>query len=733
MKRAILLFLFCFGISGAWSQQISVKSFKRLDTDLSARTAGVTDQNGDVCAIIKVVTGEKGFLFEGDGNGIVKTEEKTGEYWVYVPYGSRFLTVKHDRLGVLRNHAYGAKIEEACVYELVLVTGRVTTVVEQDAGGQYFVLRVTPPDAMVYIDDVYETGTDGVVTKFLSYGRHSWRVESNPYYHTEAGHVEITGDRKSERDVKLREAFGELSVASNPESGADVFVDGVKVGTTPCTVKRVVSGEHRVRVMKAQYVPEERVVTVADGQQTTSTFTLSATFGVLTLLTDADASIWVDGREVGTGRWEGHLNKGLHAVEVRKASHRPFRKSITVDAGERRTEQLGSPEPIYGMLDVNSTPADAAIRLNGKEYGTTPQIIRNLLVGDYSVELSKPGYAGVRENVTVEEGKMARLQLTLPSGRNVTIRTDRAGDALQVDGKPVGTSPLKLELSYGPHRIVAIRGEQRTEKSIEILENGDDPEVELSFVRWSSSVTAAQKAVLEKLVKNMVFVKGGTFQMGATPEQRNDAYDNEKPAHKVKLSDYYIGKYEVTQEEWKTVMGTTIEQQRDKAGKARFLFGVGSDYPMYYVSWEEAREFCTKLSQLTGLTFRLPTEAQWEYAARGGAKSGGYKYSGSKTIDNVAWYEKNSGNKAHPVGTKSPNELGIYDMNGNVWEWCSDWYGSYSSDAQTDPVGPSTGSYRVLRGGGWYGNARFCRVLYRCIDSPGNRYSNGGFRVVCLP
>jgi len=728
MKRAVLSFLFCFCIWGAWSQQISVKSFKRLDTDLSARTAGVTDQNGDVCAIIKVVTGEKGFLFEGDGNGIVKTEEKTGEYWVYVPYGSRFLTVKHDRLGVLRNHAYGAKIEKACVYELVLVTGRVTTVVEQDAGGQYFVLRVTPPDAMVYIDDVYETGADGVVTKFLSYGRHSWRVESNPYYHTEAGNVEITGDRKLERDVTLREAFGELSVVSNPESGADIFVDGEKVGTTPCTVKRVVSGEHRVRVVKAQYAPEERVVTVADGQKTNSTFTLSATFGVLTLLTDADASIWVDGREVGTGRWEGRLNKGLHAVEVRKASHRPFRKSITVNAGERRTEQLDSPEPIYGMLDVNSTPADAAIRLNGKEYGTTPQIIRNLLMGDYSVELSKAGYAEVRKNVTVEEGKTARLQLTLPSGRNVTIRTDRAGDVLQVDGKPVGTSPVKLELGYGQHRVVAIRGEQRTEKSIEVRESGGDTKVELRFgvlgkVRWSSSLTAEQKAVLEKLVKNMVFVEGGTFQMGATPEQGSGVYDDEKPVHSVTLSDYYIGKYEVTQEEWQVVMGNNPS------------YFKGDRLPVERVSWNDCQTFIRKLNALTGLTFRLPTEAEWEYAARGGAKSGGYKYSGGDNIDEVAWYGENySTGSTHPVGTKRPNALGLYDMSGNVWEWCGDWYGSYSSDAQTDPVGPSMGSRRVLRGGSWGRYAAYCRVSSWISNfNSARRDFSYGFRLVLLP
>ena len=227
----------------------------------------------------------------------------------------------------------------------------------------------------------------------------------------------------------------------------------------------------------------------------------------------------------------------------------------------------------------------------------------------------------------------------------------------------------------------------------------------------------------------MVYVKGGTFRMGATSEQGSDYDSDERPVHEVTLSDYYIGKFEVTQGVWKAVMGTTIYQQRNKAGYSN-TYGVGSDYPMYYVNWNEAQEFCTRLSTLTGKKYVLPTEAQWEYAARGGGKSEGYKYSGSNTIGNVAWYSSNT----HPVGTRLPNELGIYDMSGNVWEWCSDWYGSYNSAAQTDPTGPSSGSYRVLRGGSWNYNSRYCRVSYRHNDYPSSRYyGNYGFRVVCLP
>lgn len=218
----------------------------------------------------------------------------------------------------------------------------------------------------------------------------------------------------------------------------------------------------------------------------------------------------------------------------------------------------------------------------------------------------------------------------------------------------------------------------------------------------------------------MIYVKGGTFRMGATEEQGDDAYGDEKPVHSVTLSDYYIGKFEVTQGLWKAIMDNNNPSK----------FQNGDDYPVEKVCWDDIQTFLTKLNELTGKKYALPTEAQWEYAARGGVKSRGYKYSGSNTIDDVAWYDDNY--STHPVGTKLPNELGIYDMSGNVWEWCSDWYGSYSSESQSNPTGPSTGSGRVLRGGSWFNNARYCRVSNRGHYNPSTRSGDYGFRVVLL-
>lgn len=224
----------------------------------------------------------------------------------------------------------------------------------------------------------------------------------------------------------------------------------------------------------------------------------------------------------------------------------------------------------------------------------------------------------------------------------------------------------------------------------------------------------------------MIRVEAGTFQMGS-----NSEYDNEKPIHQVTLTkDYYIGETEVTQALWQAVMGTTVRNQRDKANPGGSLRGEGANYPMYYVNYEECEQFIRKLNSLTGKNFRLPTEAEWEYAAKGGNKSKGYTYSGSKYLDDdVAWYYENSEGCTHPVKTKAANELGIYDMSGNVGEWCYDWYGDYISSAQTDPTGATSGSLRVLRGGSWYNFATGCSSAFRYRYTPTYRSDYNGVRL----
>lgn len=251
------------------------------------------------------------------------------------------------------------------------------------------------------------------------------------------------------------------------------------------------------------------------------------------------------------------------------------------------------------------------------------------------------------------------------------------------------------------------------------LSVGEDMEQKTEQKTESAPQLGSQTFTVNGVKFTMVPVEGGTFTMGATSEQGSDALEGEYPAHQVTLSDYYIGQTEVTQALWKAVMGSNPSDSK------------GDNLPVEQVSWDDCQVFIQKLNQLTGKQFRLPTESEWEYAARGGRKSRGYKYAGDNDIGLVAWYEDNSGNETHPVATKQANELGVYDMSGNVEEWCSDWYDGYQLSSQSDPQGPSSGSDRVGRGGSFFLDAMYCRVSNREYYTPDFRTFDLGLRLSC--
>lgn len=251
-----------------------------------------------------------------------------------------------------------------------------------------------------------------------------------------------------------------------------------------------------------------------------------------------------------------------------------------------------------------------------------------------------------------------------------------------IDDKKVGTTPLLLQnVPVGKHKLeVKNIGLETLSENITVEEGQINSIENKELIPFSFTVNGVSF--------DMIKVEAGTFMMGATPEMGITHY-NEKPVHQVTLTNnYYLGKYEVTRALWKAVMGSNITWSYDD-----------DNFPVVNVSWNMCQEFIDKLNRITGKNFRLPTEAEWEYAARGGKKSRGYRYSGSNSLPDVAWYQGNSKGGTHPVGTKQPNELGFYDMSGNVSEWCQDWYGKYSCSAQTNPNGPESGVSRVYRGG----------------------------------
>lgn len=246
--------------------------------------------------------------------------------------------------------------------------------------------------------------------------------------------------------------------------------------------------------------------------------------------------------------------------------------------------------------------------------------------------------------------------------------------------------------------------------------NNTPPRTDNSSNQMSAS---RRNAVLKNIVDNMVYVEGGTFMMGATPEQGENTLEIEKPAHQITLSSFSIAKYEVTQEEWESVMGNNPSYYKS-------IY-----HPVENITWNDCQAFIRKLNDLTNRNFRLPTEAEWEFAARGGNRSNGYKYAGANTLDYVAWNDGNSNGTTHNVGLKSPNELGLYDMTGNVREWCQDGYEQnyYQLSPKNNPQGPPSGSFRMVRGASWI-DAATCRISFRSYYSPDFSSAAIGFRLV---
>ncbi len=593
--RFLLLALLVADALTVSAQGISVESFRRLDNDLTANIAGtmMKDQNGEVAALIKVVTTQTGFTFEGGMAGIVKTRQEAGEIWVYVPHGIQRISIKHPQLGVLRDYYFEIGIEAARTYEMVLTTGEVRTVVTQDTGGSFLAITVTPKTASVYIDEeLQENDGSGEITKLLPYGEHQYRVEAGNYL-PEAGVVTI-GKEKQTLTVSLKSALASLSVNS----------------TTPGT------------------------------------------------------RIFVNEKLRGTDKWQGSLAAGMYVIEGKLDGYHDSKTTINIGKQETKTVTLPALVPMYGTLSVNYKPIGAEVWIDGKLLGSSPDIFKNVLAGKHKLTIKKSGYSDHSETITLSEGENKSLTGTLQQGAVATTTPTASGS--------VNSGSL------GGNQTFTVKGVKFT----------------------------------------MIAVEGGTFTIGATPEQGSDAKSDEKPSHQVTLSSYYIGKTEVTQALWEAVMGKNPSKFK------------GDNLPVEQVSWDDCQEFIKKLNVLTGKNFHLPTEAEWEYAARGGKKRRGYKYSGSKNVKNVAWCSDNSDSKTHSVKTKQANELGIYDMSGNVGEWCQDWYGKYSSNAQTNPTGPATGSYRVSRGGSWNFSAGYCRSSCRDGYYPDDRYYGLGLRLV---
>ena len=435
-------------------------------------------------------------------------------------------------------------------------------------------------------------------------------------------------------------------------------------------------------------------------------------------VTPKNAVVTIDGNQqtVSTdGEYSAMLPYGSHTYKVEAGGYISKSGSFTISSSDMTPINVSLVSAMATVSVTCPTPA-VSLYVDKKSVGMAPWT-GSLKEGMHLIEAKKKGYRSQQRTINLSQQQrldVAFAELAAIQG-NLSVNYKPFGSDVYIDGKKVGQSPRVFNgILVGSHKVEIKKDGYGTDsKTVSILEGQT---ASLSGVL--TNVDNISIPVKYGISIDMVRVEAGTFTMGATAEMKNTE-DSEKPTHRVTLTnDYYIGKYEVTQALWQAVMGDDPS------------YFKGDNLPVEAVTWDDCQEFIGKLNRITGKTFRLPTEAEWEYAARGGNKSRGYQYSGSNNPSNVAWYDDNSGDKTHAVGTKQPNELGIYDMSGNVWEWCQDWYETYSSSSQVNPTGANSGSCRVVRGVSWYNNARNCRLSLRGSNTPDFRSSNLGLRLV---
>ena len=646
-KSILAIVVFLLLTADVFSAKFKVESFSKDESDLAARRFERKDINGESCALIKISTDLQGLKFQS-GFGIVgDVLYKGGQYWVYLSPGELRLSIY--KTGFVRlNYDIPLPVHSNDVFHMVLTA----TDVESDALPVTFI--VDPPNASLFVDEKPIKNKEPVR---LSIGKHSFRAVLDDY-HSLTDSVTVN-DQNVLFNYKMKKIEPVLvKITSTPE-GADFFLDNVKMGTTPFSFYHK-PGNYEVGLEKEGYTTFSGAELIIKRPETEAHYELEENVGYLSVMRPRGSTLMINGKVYEKTQFLT-FEPQLLRVKVTMPKADPVEKQIILKKGSMiRTSMI--PELKTGKVRIAVSPFEAHVELKGDagEFfeATGSKVFDSIPIGTYQLTVSEEGYTTSKTSFLVRENET----------NNQTIKLNKA------------------EIAQG-------KGTEKTEAK-------KPPSAKMDFKR------------------EMVFVEGGSFMMGS---ERNE---DEMPVHKVTLNDFYIDKYEVTVADFEkfvnatghkteaeyrgfsSIMGRKIKRKRkvhwrhDMDGKK--LDREDYNHPVLFIHKTDAEAYCKWRGG------RLPTEAEWEYAARGGQKSKGYIYSGSNNPYEVGWFHGNSNGSTHPVGSLQPNELGIYDMSGNAFEYCSDMYKNdyYRNSPEKNPKGPDS-QYKVVRGGCWYFVAKF--------------------------
>ena len=574
-------------------------------------------------------------------------------------------------------------------------------------------------DVEVYVDGVYKGVTDNNYMLSIADvipGEHKIKLQQGALVNEQTVNV-------SSADISFRinldkvAALPQYVVFEVEPKWANVVVDGKSYVPDQygLVTLGLSNGTYNYSVSANDYYSDSGTFQV-QGAKVEKRIALKPAFGWLSVPDRSDlngANVFIDGTHIGTAPLKSNgIKSGTHNVRIMKAMYKAYEGTVVIKDNEVATF---SPKLEPDFADVAIKAGEGCQIYVDNEFKGTTTWSGRLSSGSHLLESRKENHRSTAVTKNIEPS-ISTLHFNLadpaPIMGTMNVMSTPGMADVYVDGKLVGRTPMRHDVLVGNREVVICKqGFKDYKQSIRVEENNIVDVVATMTEYKDGTYTETAKGINLK----MIYVEGGTFAMGSTSGD-----SDEKPVHNVTLDSYYIGETEITQAQWRAVMGSNPS------------YFKGDNRPVECVSWNDAQEFCKKLSELTGKRYVLPTEAQWEYAARGGNQSKGYTYSGSNNIDAVAKKYNSSGGHSK-VKSKKPNELGIYDMSGNVCELCSDWYGSYSSSSQTNPQGPNSGSYRVSRGGGWEYIASNWRVAKRNYGYPWDASNRCGFRVVCLP